>query len=190
MNLRLASFSPRLTRSAVIIAASTCVFALAGPMHAAPAAVNNLPGKFVSPSGYSLTPPTGWKKNTSGMMGTDVAFSQPPKNRFATNIIVLPTPLPSGYTIQRVGTEWVAQHKPLQLGYAQVSHSFATVGNLPAYRSVETSQSGTPSRAIKAEEYGVLYKGCLFQFVYTALPPDFPGHLAAFEAMIRTVRWR
>ncbi len=183
----------RLAISVATTAVTAFVLAMPTSIHAATgvhAVVKSDAGQFVSLNGYNLTAPPGWTKNTSGMMGMDVAFLLPPKNRFAVNIIVLPTSLPPGYTISRVASEWVAQHKPLQASYAQVSHGFSTVGGLPAYRSVETSQTGSPAYTIKAEEYGVLYKGRLFQFVYTALPPDYATHLGAFETMIRTVHWQ
>ncbi len=154
------------------------------------ALVKSATNQFVSPHGYSVTQPSGWMKNTSGIGGSDIAYYLTPVNGFATNIIVVVIPEPAGAATEQLAGSWVAQNKAVSNSYNELSQGMAQVDGLPALHTVQLANPKSANHLLKVEEYALVRNRSLYEFVYTALPTQYAPHEAAFQKLIAGARWR
>jgi hypothetical protein len=147
---------------------------------------------YVSPSGFTLTPPDWTRLNSNG---AEAIFTAPPIHRFAANINFVSSPAPrSSYvSVKTLFAELMAQTKSSYSQkfphYKNLSESKTSVAGAPAVQLISTIQVGKPMRMVQIHQVYALNNGQFHIFTLTSLPVNFAQNDAAFAAMLRTVKW-
>ena len=145
---------------------------------------------FQSAKNYSITPPAGWTTNKSGLMGTDVIFMAPPAKQYAANINVVVVPAAPGETLEK-GAVQINQVLPRAMnGFKKLSQGYGTLGGVRSLSITANHKMGTPPRLLWMKQTYVLRKGQTYTFTCTALAENHAQYKAAFDAALKSVRWR
>jgi hypothetical protein len=159
------------------------VFTTTGPALAAP---------YVSPSGFTLTPPNWTRLNSNG---AEAIFTAPPSHQFAANINFVTTPVPpsSKANAKVLFSDLMAEIKTAYsqkfYHYKNLSEGKTIVAGAPAMQLTATYQLEKPVRTVQVHQIYVLKNAQFYIFTLTSLPVNFAQNDAAFATMLRTVHW-
>lgn len=90
--------------------------------------------------GFTATAPKGWQQVS--YPGTAVVFTGPAAGGFASNINVVVTKLPAGFTLGNYETQGREQLATLITNYKFIGRRSLNVGGLPAFEQTFTGQQG------------------------------------------------
>lgn len=148
-------------------------------------------GPVTSPGGYSLTPPQGWRTDTSGRTGNDlVVFTLVPADKFTPNLNV---------RIGRAGPHdtlaaakvYVNKTYPARFPqWKLVSQGFSVVGSQQALDTTGTAFIGSPARLMRLRQALVIRSGRLFFFTCVSPETAHTRYDKAFDDILRSVRWK
>ncbi len=136
--------------------------------------------------GYALTVPSGWlaEKTTDDFASLYLNSKQqfePTVNVTAERVKAAPSPKDLG--------DKLVQEGRASGGFQLLSEHAVSVGGVPGWEVDYQYRIGTPPRVEQAAQVMVVRTNIVYNFVYEALPTDFPAHAADFNAVLQSVRW-
>lgn len=144
---------------------------------------------FQSAKGYTLTPPTGWQMEKSGVVGTDVLFHAPPLHGFSAMLNAVVDTAPPGATIDNALTHMNMVYPRIFKGYKKLIQGTTTVDGTKALVTVATYQAGKPLRPLRMQQVVALKNGQLYIFTGTCLAADYSQSSAALNAALKSIHW-
>jgi len=149
-----------------------------------------LAAPITSPRGYSLTPPQGWRTDTSGKTGNDlVIFTLDPADRFTPNLNVRIGQAGPHDTLEAAKV-FINKSYPAQFSHWKpVSQGLSSIGGRRALDTAATFTAGSPGRLMRLRQALVIKGGTLYFF--TAMSPEetHAKYDKAFDDILRSVRW-
>ena len=136
--------------------------------------------------GFTVTAPAGWKQVS--YPGTELVFTGPAAGGFASNVNLVVTSLPAGFTLKQYETQGRDQLATVITNYKFISRRTLTLGGLPAFQQVFTGQQG------KFNLYYVqtvaLRKGDAYVLTATALQQSHAGLPKAVDGIVQTFTFK
>ena len=167
---------------------SACLFLLCVP--GALGTGHCFAGSVTSPQGYSLTPPQGWRTDTSGKTGNDlVVFTLVPADKFTPNLNVR---IGQAGPHDTLAAAKVYVNKTYPARFPQwnlVSQGFSVIGSRQALDTTGTAFIGSPARLMRLRQALVIRSGRLFFFTCVSPEGAHAKYDKAFDTMLRSVRW-
>ncbi|BDI32836.1 hypothetical protein CCAX7_48870 [Capsulimonas corticalis] len=140
---------------------------------------------FTSAKGYSITPASAWKTNSSGMMGTDVFFYTMPVHGFAPNLNVVVTPTTPGDTLATGMQQIKSMYPHIFTHYHSVQLTRGSIGGYPAILSAGTYISG--DNHLRMRQVAVIRGPKSYVFTCTAPDAVFAKYNGDFTQMLASV---
>jgi hypothetical protein len=145
---------------------------------------------YSSNRGYTITTPTGWNVDSSGMMGTDFTMVARPHNGFSANLNVVVVRASAGETLAD-GRKIIDQTHPRFFNnYKKLAQGSTSLGGVPAITLTATQEMGTPPRTLRMHQAIALRHGAVYTFTCTAANADYAKFDVGFQSALKSVKWK
>ncbi len=148
--------------------------------------------EYVSKNGYRITPPAGWKTMPGSTTTPDVIFLAPPVKGFSANINVVVTPAAPGETITQVPTQIRPLFSRMFTAFSPMSQGYTTTDGAKAYTHTAryTMGNGPQKLRMRMRQVIALRKGKAYTFTCTAGDAQYANNAKAFDAALKSIRWK
>jgi hypothetical protein len=147
------------------------------------------PAPYVSPKGYQIMPPAGWKVDNSGIMGADLFILSPDNDGFTANLNVIVIEAPKGMTLEEFREQTKKGYQALT-DYQQISQDYITIDGVRAICTVGDHTDDSSKDRLYMKQITTILNGNGYFFTFTAPAVGHEKYDSDFSNMIKSIQWQ